>query len=181
MGRNQNPFLESPLATPHNKESLASSSVKKNSDCKDFTRYCAPPYLLRRYSGGGTVYHDLGNINYVMMMPRSEFTKTYALDLVLKALSISGLHVGSSGRGDIMMASYPTENSPPRGLDYFKLGGSTHKISGSAFKLISTRALSHGTMLLNSDLKDLSRWLKVQKVRIFKILLFPAFRSRLSH
>src|SRR5579859_1492351 len=59
IGRNQNPFTQVNL--PH----------------IDF---------LRRYSGGGTVYHDLGNVNFSVRMPRAEFNRRTYAEMIVRAM-----------------------------------------------------------------------------------------------
>lgn len=44
------------------------------------------PLLVRRRSGGGTVWHDLGNSNYSISMPRAEFHRSIAVKLITQAL-----------------------------------------------------------------------------------------------
>src|SRR5579862_84062 len=102
--------------------------------------------FLRRYSGGGTVYHDLGNVNFSVKMPRHEFNRqTYAV-MVVRAMERRGV-TGSrvTERGDIT----------------FSNGEVGYKISGSAYKVSKDIAYHHGTMLLNSDLDELRRALRV--------------------
>lgn len=119
IGRNQNPFSQVNL-----------------------------PYInfLRRYSGGGTVYHDLGNVNFSVRMPRHEFNRRTYAELVVRAMErrdVTGCRV--TERGDITFVN----------------GEAGCKVSGSAYKVSKNIAYHHGTMLLNSDLDELRRALKV--------------------
>lgn len=99
--------------------------------------------LARRLSGGGTVFQDSGNINFsfIKNSPNPEklnYQKfTYP---IVDALVSMDLDVQYSDRNDIL------------------LKGS--KISGNAMHISKNRALCHGTLLFNSDLKDLSSSLK---------------------
>ncbi|KAJ3220644.1 Biotin/lipoate A/B protein ligase [Clydaea vesicula] len=90
----------------------------------------------RRRSGGGTVYHDEGNSNFCVMMPRLEFTRRKNAVMVSNSLNRLGLDTQVNDRHDITLAN--------------------KKISGSAFKVIKERAYHHGTMLIDSDLKQIS-------------------------
>src|SRR5690606_10438084 len=68
IGRNQNPFVELNLPL------LSSLAPSRR------------PLIVRRRSGGGAVFHDLGNINYCGYLPRDEFERATYVGLVHKAL-----------------------------------------------------------------------------------------------
>lgn len=95
--------------------------------------------LARRTSGGGCVYHDMGNTNYCHIMPRDEFNRSTSVSLVSKALNSLNIPTVVNGRHDIVLDG--------------------KKVSGSAFKLTSTKALHHGTMLIDTDLDNLFAYL----------------------
>jgi lipoyltransferase/lipoate-protein ligase len=120
IGRNQNPFSQVNLYHTTN--------------------------FLRRYSGGGTVYHDLGNVNFSVRMPRTEFTRKMYAEMVVRAVErrhVMGCRV--TDRGDIVMVK----------------GESGYKVSGSAYKVSKDIAYHHGTMLLGSNLNELRKTLTV--------------------
>lgn len=96
--------------------------------------------ILRRYSGGGTVYHDLGNVNYSLHRDKSFFNRTFAAEMIIKALKNHEKDLYLSPRHDIFLKS--------------------SKISGSAYKLSKDRAYHHGTFLLSTDLTKISTLLK---------------------
>nr|ODN99699.1 lipoate-protein ligase A [Cryptococcus depauperatus CBS 7855] len=83
IGRNQNPWKET---SPR------------------FLREESIP-LVRRRSGGGTVYHDMGNTNFSIILPRLLFTRSHGAQLVARAvrskLGISGCSVNE--RNDIVI------------------------------------------------------------------------------
>lgn len=94
--------------------------------------------LARRRSGGGTVYHDRGNVNYTFLTSRAAHTRHGGAHLVAKALSAAytlpeAVAVGS--RGDLSVAGA--------------------KVSGAAYRLTAARALHHGTLLVAADLAAL--------------------------
>ncbi len=91
--------------------------------------------LVRRYSGGGCVYHDLGNSLYTLIGPAPSFARGSALATLLAALR------------PIRPALYGTERH-----DIFTREGGPAKVSGSAFRIARGRAYAHGTMLLGCDL-----------------------------
>ncbi|KAH7343456.1 lipoate-protein ligase A [Rhizoctonia solani] len=123
IGRNQNPWKEI------NQTSLRQSGVE----------------FVRRRSGGGTVYHDLGNTNYSVMVPREIFDRDTNAQLVASAL----------GSQDIGIPAYVNERH-----DVVVHG---KKVSGSAYKIINKRAYHHGTMLINAQLDRLGDLLRNTK------------------
>lgn len=99
--------------------------------------------VVRRISGGGAVYHDLGNLNFSVMTPdltdrfnRYDFFTRPVID-VLRDL---GVPAELSGRNDIVADG--------------------RKISGNAQFASHERMFSHGTLLFNSDLNDVSKMLR---------------------
>lgn len=96
--------------------------------------------ILRRYSGGGTVYHDLGNVNYSLHRDKSLFNRTFAAEMIIKALKSHEPDLYLSPRHDIFLKSF--------------------KVSGSAYKLARDRAYHHGTLLLAADLGNIDKLLR---------------------
>lgn len=92
--------------------------------------------LIRRRSGGGTVVHDLGNLNFAFMTTKSEFDRLRFTSIIRDAVNCSvseDFQIDLNERGDIVRNL--------EGIDY--------KISGSAYKLTKGKFYHHGTMLLN--------------------------------
>jgi lipoate-protein ligase A len=84
--------------------------------------------IVRRYSGGGAVYHDLGNVNYCFMSsPSSPHLKEKALKCLIKASKQDPKDFVIGERYDLFWKGF--------------------KLSGSAFKNIKNRSYHHGTML----------------------------------
>jgi len=100
--------------------------------------------VIRRLSGGGTVYHDLGNVNYSFITNGSEgnlvdFKKhTQPVIDVLKSL---GVDARIGGKNDIRVGD--------------------KKISGNAEHIYKNRVLHHGTLLFNANLDELNESIKV--------------------
>lgn len=117
MGKNQNPWRECRL---------------------DLMRKEGVP-LARRLSGGGTVYHDAGNLNYGVIVDRTQYHEEQAYEMVLRALETFGIRAEKTGKSNLSV----------KGL----------KFSGNAFCFRKGRALHHGTLLLDTDLKRLNRYL----------------------
>jgi len=137
LGRNQNPWVEANLAQ------LAKEGVD----------------LVRRRSGGGTVFHDEYNVNYSVICPTSMFDRDLHAKMVVEALrSVAGPHTRVNERHDIVQDMNGTD---PRKGDPYSGATRPFKISGSAYKLTRLRALHHGTCLLNSpNLGKLGQFLK---------------------
>ncbi len=99
--------------------------------------------VVRRISGGGAVYHDLGNLNFSITTPQvgdhfnryDHFTRP-----VIEVLRELGVPAEFSGRNDILA------------------GG--RKISGNAQFASPNRMFSHGTLLLDSNLDDVTAALR---------------------
>ena len=95
--------------------------------------------LARRISGGGTVYHDKGNLNYCVITGREEYCECDAYQLVFRALEPFGIQAEQTGKSNLSVD----------GL----------KFSGNAFAFRKGRAMHHGTLLLETDLERLNRYL----------------------
>lgn len=95
--------------------------------------------VVRRMTGGGTVYHDLGNVNYSFML-RADGALDYDhfLDPVIAALNRMGIPAHKNRSCDIAIGD--------------------KKISGSAQKAAGGRILHHGTLLFESDLASLDQF-----------------------
>jgi len=131
IGRNQNPWIEVNLGVLRNEK----LDVK----------------LVRRRSGGGTVFHDEGNVNYSVICPTSVFNRDKHAEMVVRALKSLGAEKARvNERHDIVMDKEDKEGI----LKPFK-------VSGSAYKLTRLRSLHHGTCLLSSpNLQSISKYLR---------------------
>lgn len=98
--------------------------------------------LLRRISGGGTVYHDHGNLNYAFIEKHSIYDEKQHFDIIMEAVKRLGVILSTSKRKDLTVDGY--------------------KVSGSAFFMKGMRRLHHGTLLVDADLDVLWQSLKVK-------------------
>ncbi|CAH1997812.1 unnamed protein product [Acanthoscelides obtectus] len=128
IGRHQNPWLEANLPElPH----ITKNGVK----------------LARRNSGGGTVYHDHGNLNLTFFTTKERYSRKYNLEVIARALFRKyNATVEISPREDLMIRNY--------------------KISGSASRLGRPNAYHHCTLLVNSNKQDLSLALQKQNIEV---------------
>jgi len=105
--------------------------------------------VVRRLSGGGAVFHDLGNINYTFVdryPPGTDTSEIFARFTrpILDVLHTLGVNACLEGRNDLVIDG--------------------RKFSGNAIALHKNRILLHGTLLFSASMKDLSLALKT-KVR----------------
>lgn len=143
IGRNQNPWIETNLSLLQNARLRNLETGQEEVGSVD---------LVRRRSGGGTVFHDLGNVCYSVICPTAQFDRDKHAEMVVRALKNLGVEKACvNERHDIILAG--TEGETKSGKPY--------KISGSAYKLTRLRALHHGTCLLRSpNIRDIGRFLR---------------------
>ncbi|MCG8481258.1 MAG: lipoate--protein ligase [Spirochaetales bacterium] len=102
--------------------------------------------LARRQSGGGAVFHDLGNTNFTFLSSGAAYSQDTNFEIVIAALAQFRIRAERSGRNDILV------------------GG--RKVSGSAFKHTRERSFHHGTLLIHADLGRLQDYLTPHKKKL---------------
>jgi lipoate-protein ligase A len=147
IGRNQNPWLEVNLG-------LLSASRRSpgHENIGDID-------LVRRRSGGGTVFHDEGNVNYSVICPTVVFDRDRHAQMVVRALRSLGVERAKvNERHDIVLER---ENNTSTSQHDSAEDARPLKISGSAYKLTRLRSLHHGTCLLSSpNIQSISQYLR---------------------
>lgn len=102
--------------------------------------------IARRQSGGGAVFHDLGNLNFTFLSSKEKYSIEENNQLIIKALKRFGIEAKASGRNDLTVMEA--------------------KISGSAFKLQKDRAFHHGTLLVNLNQNNAQKYLTPDKAKL---------------
>lgn len=106
--------------------------------------------LARRSSGGGAVFHDLGNTCFTFMAGKPEYDKSVSTAIVVNALNQLGIKAEASGRNDLVVATPEGEK----------------KVSGSAYRETMDRGFHHGTLLLSADLGRLANYLNPDRKKL---------------
>ena len=116
------------------------------SECSVPAMRCDGVTLARRSSGGGAVYHDLGNLNFTFVAQDRLYDQDRQFDTVLTAVRMLGLDAVRSGRNDITIDD--------------------RKFSGNAFTQSGVRRCHHGTLLISADMDALTRYLSVPAAKL---------------
>ncbi len=124
VGRNQNPWKE----------------------CRISLLEAEGGHLARRLSGGGAVFHDLGNLNFTFLMPQADYDLDRQLAVIQRAVESLGIPTERSGRNDIL--------------------ANGQKFSGNAFYKNGKQAYHHGTLLVDADMERLGRYLSPSKAKL---------------
>lgn len=106
--------------------------------------------IMRRISGGGAVYHDLGNLNYCFISNIQNSKSALSPDFLFPIISI------------LNTLRIPAEIGKRK--DLWLPGG--YKISGTASHITKNRELHHGTLLYDADLDNLTKTLSGQSVNL---------------
>ena len=118
--------------------------------------------VVRRLSGGGAVYHDMGNLNFTIIADSQGDSLDFGrfCDIVIRALEKAGVHAQRNGRNDMTIEG--------------------KKFSGNAQYVKQGRIMHHGTLLFDSDAQVLSQALQVDPEKI-KAKGVKSVRSRVTN
>ncbi len=114
-------------------------------------------HLARRLSGGGAVFHDLGNLNFTFLVPTGDYDLQKQQRVLLEACQSFGIPAELSGRND--------------------LTADGRKFSGNAFYHNGPRSYHHGTLLVDVDGGKLARYLTPSKAKL-EAKGVPSVKSR---
>ena len=102
--------------------------------------------LARRLSGGGAVYHDLGNLNFTFLMCKEDYDLEKQVEVIRRACLLAGIQAEKSGRNDLLAEG--------------------KKFSGNAFYQDKIHAYHHGTLMVDVDMEKLGRYLSPPKSKL---------------
>ena len=103
-------------------------------------------FLVRRLSGGGAVYHDLGNLNYTFCARRTDYDPGKQMRVILEAVHKLGIDAELTGRNDVTY----------RG----------RKFSGNAYYQSGEHCCHHGTLMLKVDFSEMQKYLRVSEAKL---------------
>ncbi len=115
-------------------------------ECRHEQLFADGGTLARRISGGGAVFHDIGNLNFSFIVGKEDYNLHRQLKVILNAVQSFGIDAAFSGRNDIL--------------------ANDRKFSGNAFCFRKDGAFHHGTILIHADMDKLSKYLAVPKDKI---------------
>ena len=124
IGKNQNPFNEC------NVEKLENDNG----------------YLARRLSGGGAVYHDLGNLNFTFLSHKDNYDVVKQTKVILDAINKLGMNAELNGRNDLLIDG--------------------KKFSGHAYYSRGNKCYHHGTIMYDVNQNSLSNYLTVSMLKL---------------
>lgn len=102
--------------------------------------------LARRLSGGGAVFHDLGNLNFTFLMCKEDYDLDKQVTVIQRACALAGINAEKSGRNDLLAEG--------------------RKFSGNAFYQDKVHAYHHGTLMVDVDKEKLGRYLSPPKAKL---------------
>ena len=116
--------------------------------------------IARRLSGGGAVYHDLGNLNFSFIAQKSAYSLECQYEIIAAAIKSFGLSCKKSGRNDLLIDGA--------------------KFSGNAYYKDGEHHCHHGTLLIKLDTKKISKYLQTN-MRKLKSNGVSSHKSRVTN
>lgn len=124
--------------------------VGRNQNCWKECRVAALEeaggHLARRLSGGGAVYHGLGNLNFTFLVPREDYDVARQTEVILRAVRAFGVNAERTGRNDLTVDG--------------------RKFSGHAYYRTERACYHHGTLLLGDESAEMEKYLSVSREKL---------------
>lgn len=102
--------------------------------------------LARRLSGGGAVFHDVGNLNFTFLVRKADYDLDRQTQVILEAVQALGVHAERTGRNDLTVDG--------------------RKFSGNAYYTTGDHCYHHGTIMVEANTMDMSRYLTVSEEKL---------------
>ena len=103
-------------------------------------------HIARRKSGGGAVYHDLGNQNYTLLFRKEDMDEALLNEVLFRTAEKLGIHAEFTGRNDLIA------------------GG--RKFSGCASYDNGHTAYRHGCILISTDMEKMREYLTPSRMKL---------------
>lgn len=117
-------------------------------------------YLARRMSGGGAVYHDMGNLNFTFIAKDDLYDISRQTNVILEACRLLGINAEKTGRNDLTVDG--------------------KKFSGHAYYSSNGYNYHHGTVMMRVNPEDLPKYLNVSAAKL-KSKGVDSVRSRVTN
>jgi len=115
-------------------------------ECRIEQLSCDDGVLARRLSGGGAVYHDLGNLNFTFLLRKKDYDTVRQSEVILRAVQNCGIQAIRNGRNDLTVDD--------------------KKFSGNAYYETGDRLYHHGTVMVNVSKADMKKYLRPSSFKL---------------
>jgi len=116
------------------------------SECRIQTLEEDGGHLVRRLSGGGAVYHDLGNLNFTFLATHGDYDVAKQTEVILRAVQLVGIQAEKTGRNDLTVDG--------------------QKFSWHAYYRTGDQCYHHGTLMVDVDMAPLEKYLNVSPLKL---------------